>query len=187
MVDGTVRLVGPDLAPFAQLNPPLGVFGAAGNHEAYADDVGDWLDFWAGLGIRPLRNELVSITRNGASIDIAGVYDYSTAAPYDPDLDKALEGRSGFVILVAHQPRQLAEAEDRDVDLQLSGHTHGGQLWPMRYFVKWVNGTVSGLDRRGDTQIYTTVGAGAWGPPVRVGARPEIVILTLRTAGPGVR
>jgi hypothetical protein len=90
LVDGTVAHVGPDLAPLARLSAPLGVFGVAGNHEAYADDVGAWLRFWETLGIRPLRNERVELTRGGAAIDLAGVYDYSTAAPYDPDLGKAL-------------------------------------------------------------------------------------------------
>lgn len=177
--DGTVELVGPDLAPLADLRAPLGVFGVAGNHEAYSDDVGDWLDHWASLGVRPLRNELAPVTRNGASISVAGVYDFSTPEPYGPDLQAALDGRSGYTILLAHQPRQLDDAAGENVDLMLAGHTHGGQMWPFMYAVKWVNGTVSGLARQGDTQLYTTVGAGAWGPPVRVGVPPEIVILTL--------
>lgn len=74
----------------------------------------------------------------------------------------------------------MIAASERGVDLQVSGHTHGGQMWPLVYPVRWLNPTVSGWDRFGDLQIYTTVGAGAWGPPVRLGVPPEIAILTLR-------
>ena len=181
LIDGKVDLVGPALEPLRELDAPLGTYGVAGNHEAYRDDVGDWLDFWSTLGIRPLRNESVPLTRDGATIALAGVYDYSTDEPYAPNLDAALTGRTGYTVLLAHQPRQVADAAEHDVDLQLSGHTHGGQIWPVHYLVGWVNGTVSGPSERGGTQLYTTVGVGTWGPPVRIGARPEVVILTLRS------
>ena len=181
LTDGTVERVGADLDPLAQLRAPLGIYGVAGNHESYQDDVGAWLDRWATLGVTPLRNGSVPISRGDATIDIAGVYDYSTDAPYAPDLDATLARRTGYTVLIAHQPRQVADAAERDVDLQLSGHTHGGQMWPFNYVVGWVNGTVSGPSERGGTALYTTVGVGTWGPPVRIGAPPEIVILTLRT------
>ncbi|MFE6924352.1 metallophosphoesterase [Nocardia sp. NPDC057663] len=182
LIDGSIDLVGGDVAPLATLRAKYGVLGVAGNHEGYVDDVAAWLDFWETLGIETLRNEHTELSIDGATIEIAGVYDYDESAPYAPDLGAALDRTEPdrFTLLLAHQPRQVIEASERGVDLQLSGHTHGGQMWPFIYPVRWVNPTVSGWDRFGDLQIYTTVGAGAWGPPVRVGAPPEIAILTLR-------
>ncbi|WP_425302387.1 metallophosphoesterase [Nocardia neocaledoniensis] len=184
LLDGAVDLVSGDIAPLAELRARYGVIGVAGNHEGYVDEVGSWLDHWETLGIETLRNTRTELSIDGASIDIAGVYDYAAPAPYAPDLDAALAGTdpARFTLLLAHQPRQAPAAGERDVDLQLSGHTHGGQLWPFVYPVRWANPTVSGWDRFGDMRIFTTVGAGAWGPPVRLGVPPEVVILTLRTA-----
>jgi predicted MPP superfamily phosphohydrolase len=181
LIDGTVAKVAADLEPLAELVAPLGVFGVSGNHEFYADDGGRWLDVWDRLGVRTLRNERVSVNRDGASIDLVGIHDYSSPKPYEPDLDAALAGRdpSTFALLIAHEPRQALEASDLGVDLQLSGHTHGGQMWPIRYLVPVQQPSVQGLDRIGNTTLYTTRGAGAWGPPVRVGAPPEVTILTL--------
>jgi predicted MPP superfamily phosphohydrolase len=82
-------------------------------------------------------------------------------------------------VLLAHQPVMIHEAVEHGVDLQLSGHTHGGQLWPGNYIAELANPTVAGLERYGDTQLYVTRGAGAWGPPVRVGAPSDITIVTL--------
>lgn len=180
--DGTVRLVGRDLAPLAGLEARYGVYGVAGNHEAYSDSVGSWLDHWERLGIRTLRNEHVPVTVRGTTVTLAGVHDYRTPAPYAPDLAAALAGSPAdrFTVLVAHQPAEVHRARRRGVDLQISAHTHGGQMWPLRPAAGWFNPTVSGQDTFGGTRIYTTIGAGAWGPPVRVGARPEIVVLTLR-------
>lgn len=181
LIDGTVAKVSGDLEPLADLSAPLGVFGVSGNHEFYADDGGRWLDVWDRLGVRTLRNERTSIERSGATIDLVGIHDYSSPKPYTPDLGAALAGRDPdtFALLLAHEPRQALEASDLGVDLQLSGHTHGGQMWPIRYLVPLQQPSVQGLDRIDDTVLYTTRGAGAWGPPVRVGAPPEITILTL--------
>lgn len=184
LVDGTVALVGPDLTPLAQLSAPLGVFGVSGNHEFYADDGGRWLDVWGDLGIRTLRNERVTISRGGEQIQLAGIHDYSSPSPYEPDLPAALDGGDpdGFTLLLAHQPRQAPEASDLGVNLQLSGHTHGGQLWPFGYLVRLQQPQVEGLGMVGGTAVYTTRGAGAWGPPMRVGAAPEVTIVTLTQA-----
>ncbi|PYE20804.1 hypothetical protein DFR67_101195 [Williamsia limnetica] len=181
LIDGTVAKVAADLEPLADLAAPLGVFGVSGNHEFYADDGGRWLDVWDRLGVRTLRNERVPIDRDGATIDLVGIHDYSSPEPYEPDLPAALAGRdpNTFALLLAHEPRQAFEASDLGIDLQLSGHTHGGQMWPIRYLVPLQQPSVQGLDRVGNTVLYTTRGAGAWGPPVRVGAPPEITILTL--------
>ncbi|PZT87904.1 MAG: metallophosphoesterase [Gordonia sp. (in: high G+C Gram-positive bacteria)] len=181
LVDGTVAKVAGDLQPLERLSAPLGVYGVSGNHEFYADDGGRWLDVWDRLGIKTLRNEHAVVERGGASIDIIGIHDYSSPKPYEPDLGRALGGldRARFGLLLAHEPRQAFEASDVGVDLQLSGHTHGGQMWPIRYLVPLQQPSVEGLDRVGGTTLYTTRGAGAWGPPTRVGAAPEITILEL--------
>lgn len=183
LADGTIEFVGEDLAPLAELNAPLGVYGVSGNHEYYSDDALSWLDHWETLGVRTLRNENVTVTHNGDEIAVAGVYDYTAPAPDAADLPRAVAGLSPetFVLLAAHQPRHVLEAQDLGVDLQLSGHTHGGQMWPLGYLVAAANPTVAGLDHFGDTAIYTSQGAGAWGPPVRVATPPEISILELVT------
>lgn len=184
LTDGTIPNVGADLAPLAGLSAPLGVFGVSGNHEFYSDDGGAWLDEWERLGVRTLRNQRVEIERDGATIDIAGIQDYTAPEPYEPDLPAALAGRDPqrFVLLLAHEPRQALEASDLGVDMQVSGHTHGGQIWPIRYLVPLQQPSVEGLDTIGNTTLYTTRGAGAWGPPVRVGAPPEISVLELHRA-----
>ncbi|MBE7159715.1 MAG: metallophosphoesterase [Williamsia herbipolensis] len=184
LTDGTVELVGGDLAPLRDLSAPLGVFAVSGNHEFYADDGGRWLDLWSDLGVTVLRNERRSVERGGASIDVVGINDATAPAPNQPDLDRALAGRDPdrLAFLVAHQPRQAFEATERGVDLQVSGHTHAGQIWPIRYLVPLQQPTVEGLDRVGSTAVYTTRGAGAWGPPMRVGAPPEVAVLELRAA-----
>lgn len=181
LVDGTVAKVGPDLAPLAQLTAPLGVFGVSGNHEFYADDGGRWLDLWEELGIRTLRNDRVEIVRGDGRIELAGIHDYSSPAPYEPDLAAALAGSDpqAFTLLLAHEPRQAEEASDLGVDLQVSGHTHGGQMWPIKYLVPLQQPILEGLGTVGDTVVYTTRGAGAWGPPMRIGASPEVTILEL--------
>jgi predicted MPP superfamily phosphohydrolase len=182
LADGTIEHVGRDLEPLRDLRAPLGVFGVSGNHEYYADDGGSWLDFWETLGIRPLRNETVAIHRDGATLDLAGVYDATAPDPWEPDPDKALSGRDEGRVLIylAHQPLQADDVQGRGVDLQLSGHTHGGQLWPFGYAVSVAQPVVTGLKNVGDVPVYVSRGAGAWGPPVRVMAPPEITMITLR-------
>ncbi|MDF0531341.1 metallophosphoesterase [Tsukamurella sp. 8F] len=188
LTDGTVDRVGDTLKPLAPLRAPLGVFGVSGNHEFYSDDAGRWLDAWQRVGIRPLRNARVSLVRNGSRIDLAGIHDYSGRSPNAPDLKAALAGHDprAFTLLLAHEPRQALATNRRGagpVDLQLSGHTHGGQLWPLRYLVPLQQPSVEGLAWVDGTAVYTTRGVGAWGPPMRVGAPPEITLLTLvRTA-----
>jgi predicted MPP superfamily phosphohydrolase len=181
LADGTVAEVGADIEPLSQLRAPLGVFGVSGNHEFYADDGGRWLDHWEQLGVTTLRNQRVEVTHDGATIDVVGIQDYTAPQPYEPDLPRALAGSDPdrFRLLLAHEPRQALQASDLGVDLQLSGHTHGGQIWPIRYLVPLQQPSVEGLDKVGNTVLYTTRGAGAWGPPVRVGAPPEVTILEL--------
>ncbi|MFZ2529622.1 MAG: metallophosphoesterase [Rhodococcus sp. (in: high G+C Gram-positive bacteria)] len=182
--DGTIARVAADIEPLRDLDAPLGVFGVSGNHEYYSDDALSWLDHWETLGVQTLRNEHVTLTRGTDSIDIAGVHDWTAPAPDEADLAAALDGRTPdrFVLLAAHQPRQVLDAADLGVDLQLSGHTHGGQMWPLGVFVALANPSVAGLDQFGDTTLYTSRGTGAWGPPVRVATPPEITILELVSA-----
>lgn len=184
LIDGTVDLVGSDLSPLTELSAPLGVFGVSGNHEFYAGDGGKWMDLWDSLGVTVLRNEHRTVEQAGASIDVAGINDATAPAPFEPNLSAALEGRDAerFVLLLAHQPLQAFEASEMGVDFQVSGHTHGGQIWPLRYLVPLQQPTVEGLDTIGNTIIYTTRGAGTWGPPVRVAAPPEISMLQLTTS-----
>lgn len=184
LADGTVAAVGPDLEPLRDLVAPMGVYGVSGNHEYLAeDDGGNWLDFWETLGVVPLRNERVELRRDGAVIDLAGVYDRTAPDEYAPDSDAALAGRdtSRVLIYVAHQPLQAEDVRGRGVDLQLSGHTHDGQLWPFGYAVALQQPVVSGFGQVGDVSVFTSRGTGAWGPPVRVGAPPQIVVITLRS------
>lgn len=185
LVDGTVDLVGPELEPLSRLAAPMGVVVTSGNHEFYAGDGGAWLDLYDSLGLTVLRNESTVLERDGESIDLVGVEDATAPEPYEPDLASALTGTDPerFQLLVAHQPLQAVEASDRGVDMQVSGHTHGGQIWPVVYLVPLQQPSVQGLDTIGNTTLYTTRGAGTWGPPVRVGAPPEISVLELRAAG----
>ena len=123
LVDGTVAKVAPDLAPLANLRAPDGIFGVSGNHEFYADDGGKWLDVWETLGITTLRNSRTSIQHGGDTIDVVGIHDYTSPAPYEPNLTAALAGRdpNTFALLLAHEPRQAIEASEMGIDLQLSG------------------------------------------------------------------
>jgi predicted MPP superfamily phosphohydrolase len=170
-----------------------------GNHEYYtANGPQEWVEELNGLGVRSLRNDRVEIRHAGAVLDLAGVNDVAGEASGDaPDLGRALAGRDPDrpVILLAHQPVQAPEAARLGVDLQLSGHTHGGQMVPFNLLVPLQqpvvagaatirpDGTVADVGASGTDgmQIYVTRGAGFWGPPVRVGAPPEITLLELRS------
>lgn len=182
LIDGTVALIGDDLAPLKQLRAPLGVFAVTGNHEYYAGDAVNWVQRWREVGVRPLTNESVRIERGGAAVTVLGVNDRKGTAPLAVDYDAAFAGvdPAGFTIAMAHEPLQGREFARRGADLQVAGHTHGGQLWPFRYFVRLQQPALAGLEQVDGMPVYTSRGAGAWGPPVRVAAPPEIAILELR-------
>jgi predicted MPP superfamily phosphohydrolase len=185
LVDGEVDELREEAAPLADLVSEQGVYFVTGNHE-YFVDTRAWLRHLPTLGVEVLRNERVPITRGGASFDLAGIDDRTAARSGVPghgaDLDAALDGRDDAtpVVLLAHQPFMVEQAAAAGVDLQLSGHTHGGQLWPFDYAIRLDQPAVEGLSRHGDTQLYVTAGAGYWGPPMRVGARPEVTVVELR-------
>lgn len=188
LVDGSVHALRDAVAPLAGLRARHGVFFVTGNHEYYSG-ASAWCQELARLGIRVLRNERVRIGSAGASFDLAGVDDYSARGfgrGHGADLARALEGRdaSRELVLLAHQPRAIFEAERVGVGLQLSGHTHGGQLWPWNYLVRLQQPTVSGLSRFGSAQLYTSNGTGYWGPPMRLGAPAEITRVVLRSKEP---
>lgn len=182
VVDGSVAELGPAAAPLGDLTAREGSFFVTGNHEYFVDDTLEWLREMQRLGIQPLRNENTTIRRGGAVLNLAGVNDLAGERVSDgPDFDRALAGVSadGPTVLLAHQPVLVEEAAARGVDLQLSGHTHGGQMWPFHYVVRAVQPSLAGLSTVEDTQLYVTRGAGFWGPPVRIGAPPDITVLTL--------
>jgi predicted MPP superfamily phosphohydrolase len=187
LVHGEVDELRRDVAPLADLVSRDGVYFVTGNHEYFVDTEA-WLRHLRTLNIDVLRNERVAIRRGGASVDLAGIDDRTAASSGVPghgaNLDAALDGRGDSVpvALLAHQPVQVEQAEKAGVDLQLSGHTHGGQLWPFDYVVRLDQPSVEGWSRQGPTQLYVTPGVGYWGPPMRVGARPEISVVELRSA-----
>ena len=134
-----------------------------------------------------LRNERAEIRRGDAAIDVAGIDDWSArrfGVGHGPDLDRALAGRDPDrpVILLAHQPRQVGDARRLGVDLQLSGHTHGGQIAPFGIFVSLVQPAVKGLHRFDPTWLYVNRGTGTWGPPMRLGNPAEITVVELTRA-----
>ncbi|MBA0054165.1 metallophosphoesterase [Streptomyces sp. AJS327] len=177
LVDGTVDDLGPAAAPLRELRSRDGNFFVTGNHE-YFGDADSWVDHLRELNIHTLANT----RREMPWFDLAGVNDVQGEEEGEgPDFQKALGDRdtARASVLLAHQPVQIHDAVDHGVDLQLSGHTHGGQLWPGEYLAGLANPTVAGLERYGDTQLYVSRGAGAWGPPVRVGAESDVTVVEL--------
>ena len=183
LVDGTVDELGSYAAPLADIAAPT--FFVTGNHEYYSDAAG-WVEFLPTLGVRVLRNEREEIRRGGAVLHLAGCDDRTAAASGVPghgfDLDAALAGKPADdpVVLLVHQPVMVDQAARAGVDLQISGHTHGGQLWPITQVALVDQPVLAGLSRVGPTWLYVTRGTGFWGPAVRVGSPPEVTLLTLR-------
>jgi uncharacterized protein len=179
LVDGSVEDLREHVAPLARLQARWGVYFVTGNHEYYSG-AEEWCAELERLGIRVLRNERVSIGEGDASFDLAGIDD----AHAEPDLARAVAGRdpSRELVLLAHQPRAVFEAVQHGVGLQLSGHTHGGQIWPWNFLVRLQQPVVSGLKRFGETLLYVSNGTGYWGPPMRLAAPAEITRVRLRTA-----
>ncbi|GGX38564.1 metallophosphoesterase [Streptomyces chryseus] len=179
LVDGSVADLGHAAEPLARIRARHGTFFVTGNHE-YFSGAEQWVDHVRELGMRPLENDRVEI----AGFDLAGVNDVAGEREgQGPDFVRALgdRDRSRASVLLAHQPIVIHDAVRHGVDLQLSGHTHGGQLWPGNYIAAQANPTVAGLERYGDTQLYVSRGAGAWGPPVRVGAESDITVVELQS------
>ncbi|MFC9502757.1 metallophosphoesterase [Streptomyces sp. NPDC057002] len=177
LVDGSVKDLGPAAAPLAQLRARHGSYFVTGNHE-YISGAEQWVEEVRRLGLHPLENARTEMP----GFDLAGVNDLTGEDEgQGPDYTKALGDRdpSRAAVLLAHQPVQIHEAVKHGVDLQLSGHSHGGQLWPGNLIAAEENPTVAGLERYGDSQLYVSRGAGAWGPPTRVGAPSDITVVEL--------
>lgn len=186
LVDGSVDQLRDAVSPLAQLKATHGVFFVTGNHE-YFSGATAWVEELSRLGIRVLRNERVTIGEGENTLYLAGVDDRSAARSLDrghgEDLPKALDGRDRRrpVILLAHQPRTVLDAAKFGVDLQLSGHTHGGQIWPFGALVRLQQRFLAGLGRHQETFIYVSRGTGYWGPPMRLFAPAEIAHIVLRS------
>ncbi|MCV7191744.1 metallophosphoesterase [Mycolicibacterium brumae] len=183
LVDDTVGHLAPAAEPLRNLRSADGVYFVTGNHEYYVDDTPEWIDELSQLGVRTLANANTTIRRGDASFNLAGVTDIvGERLSQPPDFDRAMEGADDSVptVLLAHQPVQVREAAEHGVDLQLSGHTHGGQMWPFHYAVLSQQPALAGLSTIDGVQLYISRGAGFWGPPVRVGAPPDVSLLVLQ-------
>ncbi|NKY28382.1 metallophosphoesterase [Nocardia gamkensis] len=177
LVDGSVEHLRSAVEPLAGLRARHGAFFVTGNHE-YFSGAEQWVEHVQELGMHLLANARTELP----GFDLAGVNDVQgERIGQGPDFGKALgdRDRARTAVLLAHQPVLIEDAVAHGVDLQLSGHTHGGQLWPGNYLAGLANPTVAGLERYGDTQLYVSRGAGAWGPPVRVGAPSDITVVEL--------
>jgi predicted MPP superfamily phosphohydrolase len=183
LVDGSVDELSAAVAPLGNAKSQHGTYFVTGNHEYYSG-ADEWIAYLRSLGVTVLRNDRVSIGRGADTFELAGTDDYRASGfpGHGEDVDKALRDRdtSKPLVLLAHQPKTFREASKKGVDLQLSGHTHGGQIWPFGFLVKLEQGFLAGLDRIGDAQLYTSRGTGYWGPPMRLGAPAEITQVVLR-------
>lgn len=191
LVDGSVAELGHHVAPLAQLRSTHGSFFVTGNHEYYSG-AHSWIDALRAMGIQVLMNEHVQLQHSIDTQDpepalmvVAGVADYS-AHHFDEahrsDPHKAIANapeHAVFKLLLAHQPRSAAAAAKAGFDLQLSGHTHGGQFWPWNMFVPLQQPFTAGLHKLEALWVYTSRGTGYWGPPKRFGAPSEITHLRL--------
>ena len=179
LVDGSVAELGHAAEPLQDLRARHGSFFVTGNHE-YFSGAEQWIEEITSFGVTVLRNQRVEID----GLDLAGVNDATAGGSGDPpDYAKALDGRDAArpVVLLAHQPVQARQAAKHGVDLQLSGHTHGGQMVPFNLVVGLQQPIVAGLGTVDGTQVYVTRGAGFWGPPVRFGAPPDISLVELHS------
>ncbi|QSQ28425.1 metallophosphoesterase [Pyxidicoccus parkwayensis] len=187
LVDGDVESLRDEVKPLAELRAALGVFYVTGNHEYYHGGPA-WAAEVARLRLTVLQNEHRVVERDGARLTVAGVTDYNAGNIHPAHAsrpDVALAGAPDGVprLLLAHQPRTALSVAHAGVpvDLQLSGHTHGGQVFPFMFFVKLQQPVISGLATIAGVRVYTHRGTGYWGPPLRLGPAPEIAELTLVT------
>jgi predicted MPP superfamily phosphohydrolase len=187
LVDGGVRQLAGEVAPLAGLRARHGVFFVTGNHDHYSG-ARSWTQKVRELGMRPLRNERVEIRDGNSCFDLIGVDDHHGshfASDGGEDLDTALAGRDPQrpAILLAHDPSTLKRASELGIDLQISGHTHGGQIWPFGYLVRLAIPFVAGRFTRHGAQLYVSRGTGFWGPPMRLFAPAEITEIVVRAGG----
>ncbi len=183
LVDGTVKQLGDDSAPLGKIKSAQGNYFVTGNHEYYSGAI-EWIKEVRRLGFSVLLNEHRIITRGKRKMLLAGVTDYREGRmlpDHQSDPHKALKAAPAVdvKILLAHQPKNIFEAARAGYDLQISGHTHGGQFFPWNLLVGFSQPYVSGLHKHASTQIYVSRGTGYWGPPMRVGSPSEITLIKL--------
>jgi predicted MPP superfamily phosphohydrolase len=186
LVDGSVPQLREHVAPLARLKARHGVFFVTGNHEYYSGAV-PWMQELERLGITVLHNAHAVVEHDGEQLVVAGVSDFSAGHFHDDhasDPARALQGAPALAknVLLAHQPRTAHAAARAGFDLQVSGHTHGGQFWPWNHFVRLQQPYTAGLHRLDRLWVYVSRGTGYWGPPKRFGAPSEITRLSLRQA-----
>ncbi|WP_285550047.1 metallophosphoesterase [Actinoplanes regularis] len=186
IADGEVPQRLSQAAPLGDVRATMARVYVTGNHE-YMSGAQGWVEYMSSLGWDALHNRHLVVSRDGDSLVVAGVDDRTAAGSGLPghhmDHEAALAGADPDlpVLLLAHQPQQITGAVAHGIDLQLSGHTHGGQMWPFHYLVRIDQPVLQGLSRHSDrTQLYTSRGTGFWGPPFRIFAPSEITLLTLR-------
>jgi uncharacterized protein len=189
LVDGSVQQLSAHTAPLAGLAARHGAYFVTGNHEYYSGERA-WTEEIRRLGMHVLKNEHVVLNHDGASLVLAGVTDYS-AHHFDPaqrsDPAGAMRGApldAGARVLLAHQPSSASAAADAGFDVQISGHTHGGQFWPWNLFIHFFQPFSSGLHRLKNLWVYVSRGTGYWGPPNRFGVPSEITRIRLVPAVP---
>lgn len=186
LVDGSVTDLEHHVAPLGDLRSTHGTFFVTGNHEYYSG-AAQWCEHLTDkLGIKVLHNEHVELGHGAHTFHLAGIHDYQASRfkeGHGADLRGAVAGRNTerALVLLAHQPKAVHEAVEHGVDLQLSGHTHGGQLWPFGWLVRLEQPVVAGLAKFGQTLVYVSRGTGYWGPPMRLNAPAEVTYIRLRS------
>lgn len=180
LVDGSVHALGPIVARLSGLKSNFGTYFVTGNHEYYSG-AEEWMAFLRAQGIVVLENQGLTVGEGAHRISLAGVNDLHAWGTAAPDSAKACADceQSLPLVMLAHQPRQFVEALPQKFDLMLSGHTHGGQIFPFNYLVRLQQPFTAGLHERDGAQIYVSRGTGYWGPPMRVGAPSEIALIEL--------
>jgi uncharacterized protein len=186
LVDGNVEHLADDVEPLRDLAPRHGTFFVTGNHD-YFSKADPWISKVTELGFRVLRNERVAVGDGDATIELAGVDDRLArhfGGDHGEDLARALDGWNAErpLVLLAHNPNIFDEAAEQGVHLQLSGHTHGGQIWPFGAFVRLATRYVAGEYTRGRSTLYVSRGTGFWGPPMRLFQPAEITEIVLKSS-----
>ncbi|MCB1177680.1 MAG: metallophosphoesterase [Leptospiraceae bacterium] len=186
LVDGPVQLLKRHVHPLKNLKSVYGTFFVTGNHEYYSGAM-SWIKELKNLGVNVLLNENQIIDHGKSKLLIGGVTDLTAgnfSELHETNPEKAIESNiaTDFKLLLAHQPKSIYRAAKAGFDLQLSGHTHGGQYFPGNILIYLFQPFVKGLHKYLDTWVYVSKGTGYWGPPIRVGADPEITIVKLKKA-----
>jgi len=184
LVDGPLARVAADVEPWGRLRGRDGSLFVTGNHDVYAG-ARAWSVHVASLGVTVLRNSAFVVRRGEASLVVGGIPDLQERGFGSglPDAREAFRGTpEGTRLLLAHQPVQARDAQGLGIALQLSGHTHAGQIWPFAWLVRLAQPVVSGFGTVGDVRVFVSNGAGFWGPPMRLFAPAEVPILVLRAA-----